>query len=246
MSSNKTGGDGRIPISELSIYDSGETKLLEYTVPRRTALEERIGVVRQRVWTVKQRYDEYFESVRERYERAKQKTIEYKNVVTEMGDADVNIVPKVAAVSLIGIIGFAAAGRSRVRQFFFPVIGSTAMAAVCFPGVTKEVAVKPGLKVYHQIVEQLGDLKTKGLQRITQKNPITEDTVNREMIKVATSEVSEELESSVIQESKPEGESKDIIMGVSDSMKNEVQRIDEDIGQSDLSDSDMYTAHSRK
>ena len=120
------------------------------------------------------------------------------------------------------------------------------MAAVCFPTITKQVIVKPGIKVYHQIVEQFGDLKNRGLRRVTERSPSIEDTKNNEVIKTDTSEVSEDLEPTVVvQESMPE-EPKDVVLGVEESESKEVQRIDEDMGQSDLSDSDMYTTHSRK
>ena len=38
---------------------------------------------------------------------------EYSNVITQTADTEENIIPKVAAVSLVGVISFAAAGSNR-------------------------------------------------------------------------------------------------------------------------------------
>lgn len=86
------------------------------------------------------------------------------------------------------------------------------------------------------------------MQRIynTETSHAIEETKGAEVIEINTPRVDEGLEPMDEQQEIVSEGSKDVLLSVSEEeMADKVQSIQGDMGQSDPSDSDMYTTHSR-
>ena len=135
-----------------------------------------------------------------------------------------------------------------MRQILLPLVGSTAMAAVCFPTITNQVLVKPGVQVYHQLREQLIQLKDKATHQVSQQQVRHVETPEeKEIVEIVGHRESEDTKAVEVEDKHVVDEQKDVVLSVSDTeSRDNVLSIQGDFGQSDPSDSDMYSHHSTK
>eukprot|EP00118_Oscarella_pearsei_P004080 m.16941 g.16941 ORF g.16941 m.16941 type:complete len:258 (+) comp27215_c0_seq1:15-788(+) len=241
-----SGSGKQVAVSELDVYGPPEEDVLEHRIPPPTAFEQSIGIIRRNIWAANDSFKEKTAVVTSRYNAAKS----YAKGFTDVVKAEKDILPKTAAISLAAVIGYAVAGRSRGRRILFPVIGSAVTAGVCFPNVaykpitnlyysTKDrfsqpgqqdkpievMTIAPALQPTQEpfpMKDRFGQLDLHNQQGNNGRQPALQSPTG---VATQREEGSNEKEESTVQE--------------------KVTEVEQDLGQSDPKDNDMYTEHSR-